>query len=203
MSRRVAEPQEAIGPVVDGLQNWPLPLPVQEPEPVEPDPEPAPVAPEETVLICGNDERAQAVEKLARDCGFVVQNVQIGQPPEFLDSSDTIYLENLDNFVEDCAVGRDHFICIFLEDPEESEKILRQCLASEAFYLGAWANAAQRQAIFAKLKEDGAPDAELAAICCPMGLSLDTSSPQQDAVAIVAEILAARAGVLKRLRYGA
>ena len=59
----------------------------------------------------------------------------------------------------------------------------------------------KREQVYAALRKQGVPDAELAAVCCPIGLSIEAETPQQIAVSIVAELLAARAGTLVRLRF--
>ena len=73
-------------------------------------------------------------------------------------------------------------------------------IESHAFYIGVWASPEERGDLFAKLKEMGVPDAELAPVCCPIGLSVYAENPVQASVAVVAELLAARAGTLGRLR---
>lgn len=207
MSKRSREPEEALGPSLDGndqierleLALRPQPEPVEEPEP-EPEPEEPQIA-----LICGGGEIALACARLARECGFLIELVVKEAPApgdELAELADVVrLLEDYDNLVEACAVDSNHYVCIFTPDAADCEHILYQCLPSDAAYLGAWADKSLRRAIFAKLKEDGAPDAELAAICCPMGLGIGARTPEQDAVSVVAEMLAARSGVLKRLRY--
>lgn len=199
MSKR-ANGEEAIGPVVDGSDFW---QPVEQPQQAEQqefadaEPEEETPEPEEyTVLICGAGERADALARLASDCGFVVRRVALS--PDQI-SADGISVLAEENFAGECAVGRNHFICLFLE-PDLAERILFQCLASDARYLGVWADSRTRSEIFQRLREDGAPDAELAAVCCPMGMAVGAETPEQDAVAVVAEMLAAKAGVLKRFR---
>ena len=54
--------------------------------------------------------------------------------------------------------------------------------------------------INAALRAEGMPNAELACVRCPIGLPVGADSPQQIAVSVVAELLAARAGTLQRLR---
>lgn len=209
MAKRGREPEEALGPALDGmdqLERLEMALrPREEPEPEE-EPEylPEPVEPQ-VALICGNGERALASARLAAGCGFAIElalDVAPEADDELAQLADAVHvLENYDNIVEACGVDSNHYVCVFVEEPAVCGHILYQCLPSDAAYLGAWADKAQAGEIFARLKADGAPDAELAAVCCPMGLGIGAQTPEQDAVANVAEFLAARSGVLKRLRY--
>lgn len=211
MQKRKSEPEEAIGPAVDGLENFPplaissspeedLPEYEELPEEVEIESVPDPV-----ILICGDGAVAQAMADLAVRCGFVLE-VAIEGRDEVTEArwpeARIIYeVPQWQNIVEICGIDRNYFVCVFLENLEETEDILDQCLMSNALYLGAFCNMETRKEIFAGLRKMGAPDAELAAIACPMGLNIGASSPEQHAVGIVAELMAANAGTLKRLRH--
>lgn len=209
MAKRSTEPEEALGPAVDGWDQIErlerAVRPAFEPEPeIEPEPAPEPEAPI-TLLICGRRTPALECARLAVQCGFRLELAEREELPpedELAQIADQVHiLPDYENLVQDCSIDRDHYVCVFVDDAHECEQILMQCLPSDAAYIGAWAGNNLSREIFSALKQDGAPDAELAAICCPMGLGIGSSTPDQDAVAVVAEILAARSGVLKRLRF--
>ena len=210
MPRRRSEPDEAIGPALDGLDQIERlelalrqePEEVAAPEPEEPEPEEP-----QTAVICGGGEIALACSRLALECGFELKYAVPADAPadEAIASlaSEVATLDEAGDLVGQCGIDANSYVCIFMESASECAQLIYQCMHSDAAYIGAWADKAQRREIFAQLKEDGAPDAELAAICCPMGLGIGAETPAQDAVAIVAEMLAARSGVLKRLRFRA
>lgn len=209
MAKRKSDMEEAFGPALDGtldVETLARKLIMAEKQAAEPEQEEPEPDEEQTVLICGHGAVALAVAKLAAQCDFIV-DLACKDEPEAEDELEelaavTHVLSGYDDFVAACDVDRNHYVCIFEEDAVDCEHILSQCMASEAAYLGVDADNAQASAIFAELRAHGAPDAELAAICCPMGLSLGGRSPEQKAVCIVAELLAAKRGVLKRLRFG-
>lgn len=213
MARRPIEPEEAIDPVLDGLEEMGLSgvsadwTPLEEGGATDPDlmeePETDAAMTEPRLLVFGQDPDAAALVALASPCGFKIQIV--AAPGETIDNSLVDKVVSLDNFegvVGACDIGRDTFVCVFLEDEVECELILTQCLASDASYIGVSGNHEKLEAIYNALKADGAPDAELAAIAAPMGLNIGAETPEQQAVAIMAEMLAAKAGKLKKLRYG-
>ena len=68
-------------------------------------------------------------------------------------------------------------------------------------YIGMIGSKSKREQVYAFLRAQGVPDAELAAVRCPIGLSIGAETPRQIAVSVVAELLAARAGTLQRLRF--
>lgn len=208
MPKRSREPEEAFGPAIDGnaqiarlemaMRPAPEPEPAEEEQPL-PEPEMTP-----TALICGSGDIAYSCAKLAKECGFRIELIEKTAIDTTLPlaqlAENIIESPDFDDIVEKCTIDASYYVCVFTENPSDCEHILYQCLASNAAYIGAWANTELRKQIFENLKEDGAPDAELAAICCPMGLGIGSRTPEQDAVSIVAELLAARSGVLKRLR---
>lgn len=206
MSKRGSEPEEALGPQVNGLDEFTILTP--EPEVVELAPE-AVSEPEEqaemetpVALLCGSGDLVDSVGNLARDCGFLVElalNHALEYSPDYC--QDVKEIPDWQDFVVSCGVDRNCFVCIFVDDDIDCEDILLQCLPSDAAYLGVLGDSERREKIFAGLREAGAPDAELAAIACPMGLNIGAADNSQMAVGIVAEIMAAKAGTLKRLRY--
>lgn len=209
MGRRGREPEEALGPALDGTdeverlaQYLESGAGVAEEEAAEPMPEPENP---QVALICGRGALALAVARLAAACDFVVE-LACKEDPVADDelaalAEVTHVLHNYDDFVKACDIDRNHYVCIFEADIEDCKHILSQCLVSEAAYLGVEPDKTGACDIIADLKAAGAPDAELAAICCPMGLNIGARGPEQRAVSIVAELLAAENGVLKRLRF--
>lgn len=211
MPRRGIEPEEAIGPVVDGLKNFQLYKPsVEEEEPLpeyeEANEEKDKVEDIESpvLLLCGEGNIVNVVADLAVKCGFTldVATAETGDEHLVWPEAAVIYrVPDWQEIVEICGIGRNHFVCIFLEDLELCEDILAQCLPSDARYLGVYGTLETRKELFSGLRQMGAPDAELMAIACPMGLNIGAVTPEQHAVGIVAELMAAKAGTLKRLAH--
>lgn len=212
MPKRNPEPEEAIGPVVNGLENFP-PLSVTSfHEPPLPEYEEAePILPVEEIedpilLLFGDGEVAHAVADLASQCGFSLEVASDEDEQQILsvwpEASAVYAVPDWDDLLESCGIGKNCFVCIFINNLNIVEHILIQCLPSDAPYLGVYGDMETRGEIFAGMRALGTPDAELAAIACPMGLNIGADTAKQHAVGIVAELLAAKAGTLKRLRHG-
>ena len=118
----------------------------------------------------------------------------------FPQARNRFFVPDFQHLVERCGVGRRHYVVIASHSHAHDQEALAQALRSHAYYIGMLGGRAKRNALFAALREQGVPDAELACIRCPVGLPIGAESPKELAVAIVAELLAARAGVLQRLR---
>lgn len=183
---------------------------------------PAPEAGQPVLLLLGDTPEARALARLAAECGFAVdmavwdedappgapEEAEAGAPEEAPPPEGIpglrrhIRLLPGEGAVERCAVGRKHSICIFPEDEAAATRALEDVLASHAFYVGLWATRAERERVWGALRGAGVPDAELAAVRCPLGLGdlADIGGPVASAVPVLAELLAARAGARQRFR---
>ncbi len=157
------------------------------------------------LLLCGGGQISVEVARLAHACGFVVDVVdeteEFANAERFPMARQCVVLPGFENLVKACGIGCRHYVAIFTEDHSSDRNALAQSLTSHAQYIGLLGDRNKREQVYAELRTDGVPDAELAAVCCPMGLRIGAQGPQQIAVAVVAELLAARAGTLMRLRF--
>jgi len=157
------------------------------------------------LLLCGGGHVSLEVARLAHACGFVVDVVddraEFSNSERFPMARHCRILPGYENLVQACDIGRRHFVAIITRGHSFDREALAQALASHAQYVGMIGSKTKREQVYAALRQQGVPDAELAAVCCPIGLSIEAETPQQIAVSIVAELLAARAGTLVRLRF--
>ena len=79
-------------------------------------------------------------------------------------------------------------------DHISDEAALRQVITSPIRYVGMIGSRAKCQTILDHLRADGHTDEQLARVYAPIGLDLGGTTPQEIAVAILAEILAVRRG---------
>ncbi|MCH5143921.1 XdhC family protein [Desulfovibrio sp. UIB00] len=156
------------------------------------------------LLLCGGGHVSLEVARLAHSCGFVVDVVddreEFSNAERFPMARHCQVLPGYENLVQTCDIGRRHFVAIITRGHSFDREALAQALTSHAQYVGMIGSRTKREQVYAALRKQGVPDAELAAVCCPIGLSIEAETPQQIAVSIVAELLAARAGTLVRLR---
>ena len=75
-------------------------------------------------------------------------------------------------------------------DPKIDDPALLHAFKSECFYIGALSSKKTHAKRMARLKEQGASDADLARIHSPIGLNIGAVSPAEIAVSIMAEITA-------------
>ncbi|WP_440711124.1 XdhC family protein [Herbiconiux sp. YIM B11900] len=85
-------------------------------------------------------------------------------------------------------------ICVLTHDDKFDVPLIEAALALPVAYVGAMGSRITHDRRVAKLRERGLGDHELAALHSPIGLDLGASSPEETAVSILAEVLAARHG---------
>ncbi|GAB1254973.1 MULTISPECIES: XdhC family protein [Desulfovibrio] len=164
-----------------------------------------PLAAPTILLLCGGGHVSLEVARLAHACGFVVDvaddRPEFSNPQRFPMARRCYVLPEYENLVNACGIGRHHYVAIITRGHGFDRETLAQALTSHAQYIGMIGSRTKRDQIYALLRAQGVPAAELAAVCCPIGLTIEAETPQQIAVSIVAELLAAQAGTLKRLRF--
>ncbi|WP_298030480.1 XdhC family protein [uncultured Desulfovibrio sp.] len=157
------------------------------------------------LLLCGGGHVSLEVAALAQACGFVVDVVddrpEFSAPARFPMARRCLTLPDFENLVEACGIGRRHYVAIVTRGHSFDRKALAQVLTSHASYIGMIGSKAKWKQVYAFLRAQGVPDTELAAVRCPIGLPVGAETPRQIAVSVVAELLAARAGTLQRLRF--
>lgn len=164
-----------------------------------------PLAAPPVLLLCGGGHVSLEVARLAHACGFIVDvaddRPEFSNPERFPMARRCHVLPAYENLVEACGIGRHHYVAVITRGHGFDRETLAQALTSHAQYIGMIGSRTKRDQIYAILRSQGVPDAELAAVCCPIGLTIEAETPQQIAVSIVAELLAVQSGTLKRLRF--
>lgn len=85
-----------------------------------------------------------------------------------------------------------HAIVILSHDPKLDDPAVRCALQSPAFYVGALGSKATQRQRRDKLRADGMTDAQLDRLHGPIGLDLGGRTPEEIALAVMAEVVAVR-----------
>ena len=92
------------------------------------------------------------------------------------------------------TLGRDSYVVLITTDHVSDEAALRVALRSPARYIGMIGSRAKCGVILKHLKADGISADSLQRVYAPIGLNLGGPSPEEIAVAILAEVIAVRRG---------
>jgi xanthine dehydrogenase accessory factor len=94
------------------------------------------------------------------------------------------------------ALGPASYVAVVTRCHRTDRLALRRVLHEPLAYLGLIGSRRKKAVIFEQLRtEDGATDAELDRVRCPIGLPLGGDTPEEIAVSVVAELLKLRHGV--------
>jgi xanthine dehydrogenase accessory factor len=85
-------------------------------------------------------------------------------------------------------------ICVLTHDPKFDVPLLEAALRTPAAYVGAMGSRRTHDDRLDRLRERGLTDDELARMSSPIGLDIGARTPEETAVSIAAEIIAARWG---------
>jgi len=92
------------------------------------------------------------------------------------------------------ALNEDSYVVLITTDHISDEAALRKVITSPARYVGMIGSRAKCRTIAEHLAADGVTEAQLSRVYAPIGLDLAGPTPQEIALAILAEIVAVRHG---------
>jgi xanthine dehydrogenase accessory factor len=84
---------------------------------------------------------------------------------------------------------------LLTHDPKLDDPALKIALPSPARYVGALGSPTTHAKRLARLRKEGVPEHQLARLHAPIGLKLGASTPEEIAVSIIAEVVAAKHGL--------
>lgn len=155
------------------------------------------VAPPALLLVVGATHVAMPLCTLARVLGF--RTAVVDARPRFatrerFPDADELHVGIPSELVERYALGPSTALVLIAHDYKYDLPILRRALASDIGYVGLLGSTRRGSAILALLAEEGLDAAALARVRVPIGLDLGARSAPEIALAILAEIQAARGG---------
>jgi xanthine dehydrogenase accessory factor len=146
-----------------------------------------PVLPHPEIVICGSSPVAIAVADLGRRIGFAVTVCVPAAEQASFAAAD----RRIEGYALPVEKAGFRFVVIATQGRGD-EAALRAALAVEADYLAFVGSRKKAQALKAKLADSGIAPERLARLKAPAGLDLGAITPDEIAVSILAEIVAAR-----------
>ncbi len=150
-----------------------------------------------TLLIFGAVHVGQALATLAKQLGYwVVITDARGAlaTQERFPEADRIIRGWPDDALAQVPITTTTDIAILTHDPKFDEPAIIGSLATPARYIGAIGSRNTNEDRRKRLAEAGVSEADIARLHGPIGLNIGAESPEEMAVAIMAEIIAARRG---------
>ncbi len=149
------------------------------------------------MIILGATDPAAALARAARHVGFRV--TVCDARPAFATArrfpdADEVVVEWPDRYLENLSepLGPRDAICVLSHDQKFDVPALAAAVATRAGYIGAMGSRGTQAQRFERLRAEGIADDQLARIMGPIGLDIGARTPDETAIAIVAEIIERR-----------
>ena len=168
------------------------------------------IEPEPRLVICGAGHVGAALARLGSQIGYRV--TLIDDRAEFV-KSDLFSEESIEPVLAGSWTGelrarigngRGVSVAIVTRGHKEDEECLRAVVSSAPDYVGLIGSKRRTNFVLEKLREEGVAEEKLREVRAPIGLDIGAISPEEVALAILAEIVAVRRGgsgaPLSRLR---
>jgi xanthine dehydrogenase accessory factor len=153
--------------------------------------------PPPTMFIVGAVHIAIPLVTLAKTLGFravVIDARGAFATPERFAHADELVMAWPDEALEG-RITSNSFVVLLTHDPKLDDPALKIALPSPARYIGALGSPKTHAKRLARLREEGLPEQQLARLHAPIGLKLGAATPEEIAVSIIAEVVAARHGL--------
>ncbi len=156
-----------------------------------------PIVPAPQLVVIGAVHIAVALTTMARAAGFTVSVVDprtAFNNLERIPDAERLVTAWPDEALPRFDLGpRDAAVCL-AHDPKFEDPALTALLRTDTGYIGAIGSCGTHAKRVARLREAGFTDSDIARIHSPVGLNLGAATPEEIAVAILAEIVAVRRG---------
>ncbi|HUS15835.1 MAG TPA: XdhC family protein, partial [Chloroflexia bacterium] len=149
------------------------------------------------LIIVGAVHTAIPLHRLAKQLGYHVVVVDARRAlatPERFPEADVLRAEWPDDALRALGLDSSTAVVVLTHDPKFDEPALLVALASPAGYIGAIGSRTTNEERHASLEAAGVSAVDLDRIHAPIGLDIGARTPAEIALAILAEIVATRAG---------
>lgn len=154
--------------------------------------------PKPRLIVAGADDFADALGRTADGLGW---RVVVVDPRAALATDDRFPAARVvvawpDRHLAEVggSLGPADAVCVLSHDRRIDVPTLIAALRTDVGYIGAMGSRATHEDRVRRLREAGADGADLARIHSPIGLDIGAATPEETAIAIVAEIVSVRAG---------
>jgi xanthine dehydrogenase accessory factor len=156
--------------------------------------------PPPVMFIVGAVHIAIPLVTFAKTLGFravVVDARGAFATPERFAHADELVMAWPDEALEG-RLNSNSFVVLLTHDPKLDDPALKVALPSPARYVGALGSPSTHAKRLVRLREAGVPEEQLARLHAPIGLKIGGNTPEEIAVSIIAEIVAARHGLTNK-----
>lgn len=153
-----------------------------------------------TIVIFGGVHIGVALANLAKTAGgfrvVVVDARGAWATPQRFANADEIHVMHADEYLRQHPLGTNAFVAVLSHDPKLDDPALLGALQSDARFIGAIGSPKTQRERRERLKTAGLTDEQVARLHGPIGMEIGAISPEEIAVSILAQMIAAKNGKL-------
>jgi xanthine dehydrogenase accessory factor len=155
-----------------------------------------PIVPAPTLYLFGAGHISRSIAPIASLVGFQV--IVVDDRAEFANRdyfplAQDIWVEEFTGIGKKVEGGAHAYMVIVTRGHMHDYTVLKQVLPLGCRYIGMIGSHRKRDIIYKQLVEDGYKQADLARVHAPIGLAINSETPEEIAVSIVAELIKVRA----------
>jgi len=105
-----------------------------------------------------------------------------------------IYADDFDRVLSQLAPNHSSYLVIVTRGHRDDMRVLRWAVETPAKYIGMIGSERKVIAIYKQLEKEGVATQKLARVFAPVGLNIGAITPEEIAIAVVAEMIAVRRG---------
>jgi xanthine dehydrogenase accessory factor len=154
--------------------------------------------PPPTLVVVGGVHIAIGLTRMARTLGYRTVVIDPRRPfgsEERFPHVDQLLQAWPDDALARVGLGPSTAVAVLTHDPKLDDPALRTALPSRAFYVGALGSRATQAKRRKRLLEAGLTEEQINRLHAPIGLDLGGRAPEEIALSVLAQIVAARNGV--------
>jgi len=156
-------------------------------------------APPPRMLIFGAVDFTAALVRVAKVIGFhvtVCDAREVFATKRRFPMADDVVVDWPNRLLDrvGATLGPRDAVCVLTHDTKFDVPAIVAALATDVGYIGAMGSRRTHERRVERLREEGVDDAALARLMAPIGLDIGSRTPEETAVAIVAEVIALRTG---------
>ncbi len=154
--------------------------------------------PSRRLAVVGAVHIAQALVPMAQTAGFevTVMDPRASFATKARFPTCDVICDDTETAITAHGVDAATAVVVLAHDPKIDDAALTAALDGGAFYIGCLGSTRTHAKRLARLREQGRDDAALAQLTGPIGLDIGAEGPNEIAVSVVAELVAARRGKL-------
>src|SRR5580658_5631658 len=154
-----------------------------------------PVVPQPRAYIFGGGHVSKSISKIANLAGFstvIIDDREAFANPDRFPEADATYADEYESVFPKLSVTSSSYLIIVTRGHRDDMRVLRWAVSTPARYISMIGSKRKTISVIHELEKEGFARELFEKIFAPMGLEIGAESPEEIAISVVAEMIAAR-----------